>query len=60
MCIRDRRYFVPQPRSRFHGEWDERDTVELRKLVEEHHEELAALILEPVVQLSLIHIFPYA
>ena len=44
------RYFVPQPRSRFHGEWDERDTVELRKLVEEHHEELAALILEPVVQ----------
>ena len=42
------RYFVPQPRSRFHGEWDERDTVELRKLVEEHHEELAALILEPV------------
>ncbi len=44
------RYFVPQPHSRFHGEWDERDTVELRKLVEEHHEELAALILEPVVQ----------
>ena len=44
------RYFVPQPRSRFHGEWDERDAAELRKLVEEHHEELAALILEPVVQ----------
>ena len=44
------RYFVPQPRSRFHGEWDERDAVELRKLVEKHHEELAALILEPVVQ----------
>ncbi|MDO5420707.1 MAG: adenosylmethionine--8-amino-7-oxononanoate transaminase [Bacteroides sp.] len=44
------RYFVPQPRSRFHGEWDERDASELRKLVEEHHEELAALILEPVVQ----------
>ncbi len=44
------RYFVPQPRSRFHGEWDERDAVELRRLVEEHHEELAALILEPVVQ----------
>lgn len=44
------RYFVPQPRSRFDGEWDERDVVELQKLVEEHHEELAALILEPVVQ----------
>lgn len=44
------RYFVPQPRSRFDGEWDERDVVELQKLVEEHHEELAALILEPVMQ----------
>lgn len=44
------RYFVPQPRSRFDSEWDERDVVELQKLVEEHHEELAALILEPVVQ----------
>ncbi|WP_308761542.1 adenosylmethionine--8-amino-7-oxononanoate transaminase [uncultured Bacteroides sp.] len=44
------RYFVPQPRLRFDGEWDERDVVELQKLVEEHHEELAALILEPVVQ----------
>jgi len=44
------RYFAPQPRSRFDGEWDEQDAAELRKLVEEHHEELAALILEPVVQ----------
>lgn len=44
------RYFAPQPRSRFDGEWDEQDVVELRKLIEEHHEELAALILEPIVQ----------
>lgn len=44
------RYFAPQPRSRFGGAWDEQDTAELRKLVEAHHEELAALILEPIVQ----------
>ncbi len=44
------RYFVPQPQSRFHGEWDERDMLPLRRLLEEHHDELAGLILEPVVQ----------
>lgn len=44
------RYFVPQPQSRFYGEWDERDMLPLRRLLEEHHGELAGLILEPVVQ----------
>lgn len=44
------RHFVPQPRSRFDGEWDVQDIVPLQKVIEEHHEELAALILEPVVQ----------
>lgn len=44
------RYFVPQPQSRFYGEWDERDMLPLRRLLEEHHDELAGLILEPVVQ----------
>lgn len=44
------RYFVPQPRSRFDGPWDAADIEPLHRLFEEKHSEIAALILEPVVQ----------
>ncbi|MDE6453410.1 MAG: adenosylmethionine--8-amino-7-oxononanoate transaminase [Muribaculaceae bacterium] len=44
------RYFVPQPRSRFGAEWDEADMAPLRKVLDKHGHEIAALILEPVVQ----------
>ena len=44
------RHFVPAPKSRFDGAWDERDIEPLRQTIEAHHQHLAALILEPIVQ----------
>ncbi len=44
------RFFIPQPRSRFDGEWNTADIEPLKKLFEEKSDEIAALILEPVVQ----------
>ncbi len=44
------RYFVPQPRSRFGGEWDEADIKPLEELLAQKSYEIAALILEPMVQ----------
>lgn len=44
------RYFCPKPHSRYDGEWNAQDAEYLQETVEKHHEELAALILEPIVQ----------
>ena len=43
-------FFVSRPKSRFAGVWDEHDLDETVALLERHHEEIAAFILEPVVQ----------
>lgn len=44
------RFFAPSPKSRFEGEWDEADILPLREAIELHHQELAGLLLEPIVQ----------
>ncbi|MEH6625850.1 MAG: adenosylmethionine--8-amino-7-oxononanoate transaminase [Motiliproteus sp.] len=42
--------FAPAPQCRFNDDWDEGDITELEQLLAEHHQQLAALILEPIVQ----------
>jgi len=42
--------FAPAPQSRFDGEFLAQDEQQLRQMFQQHHHELAAFILEPVLQ----------
>ncbi|TLM68946.1 MAG: adenosylmethionine--8-amino-7-oxononanoate transaminase [Deltaproteobacteria bacterium] len=42
--------FAPAPACRDDIEWDEADIAPFRALIEQHHDDLAAVILEPIVQ----------
>ncbi|MBB1200064.1 adenosylmethionine--8-amino-7-oxononanoate transaminase [Enterobacteriaceae bacterium 89] len=42
--------FAPAPQSRFDGEWDEMDIVPFARLMAAHRSEIAAVIIEPIVQ----------
>lgn len=44
------RFFVPQPKSRFSGEWNEDDIMPMAELLAQKHDEIAGVILEPIVQ----------
>ena len=42
--------FVPAPACRTDAEWDEQDIAELQEVIAQRHGEIAAIILEPIVQ----------
>ncbi|MDR2775605.1 MAG: adenosylmethionine--8-amino-7-oxononanoate transaminase [Tannerella sp.] len=44
------RYFVPSPSVGFYDEWDESDILPIKEMIASHKDELAAVILEPIVQ----------
>ena len=44
------RHFVPAPLSRFDGAWDAQDITPVRELFAAEHDNLAAFIIEPIVQ----------
>ncbi len=43
-------HFAPAPTTKFNDTWQETDTDELKALFAAHHQEIAAFILEPIVQ----------
>jgi adenosylmethionine-8-amino-7-oxononanoate aminotransferase len=42
--------FAPAPQSAFDGEWDEQDIAPFAQQLEQYHAQIAAVILEPIVQ----------
>ncbi|RUM46508.1 MAG: adenosylmethionine--8-amino-7-oxononanoate transaminase [Desulfocapsa sp.] len=43
-------FFADRPECTFAGDWDKNDIHSLQTLIEQHHNELCAVILEPIVQ----------
>ncbi len=48
--ILPRHYFADAPQCKYGAPWDESDTDSLKTLLRAHHNEIAAVILEPIVQ----------
>ncbi|CDL80507.1 adenosylmethionine--8-amino-7-oxononanoate transaminase [Xenorhabdus cabanillasii] len=42
--------FADAPQSRFDDEWQPEDIASFRQLMQQHHDEIAAVIMEPIVQ----------
>jgi adenosylmethionine-8-amino-7-oxononanoate aminotransferase len=45
-----RQFFADRPNIRFSHDWDESDLESIKQLLQDHHSETAAVILEPIVQ----------
>ncbi|MBJ9986602.1 adenosylmethionine--8-amino-7-oxononanoate transaminase [Acinetobacter sp. S40] len=45
-----KRFFVSAPQSCFEGEWNPAEMDEVEQMLKQHHHELAAFIIEPIVQ----------
>ncbi len=43
-------YFADRPECKFTDDWDPADILSLQNRIEQHHDELCAVILEPIVQ----------
>jgi adenosylmethionine---8-amino-7-oxononanoate aminotransferase len=43
-------YFSPAPQVSYDDEWDDEDLIEFQRLIAENHQQIAAVILEPIVQ----------
>ena len=43
-------HFVDAPQCDFYDNWDEKDILPMKEAIEDHQHELAAIILEPIVQ----------
>lgn len=43
-------HFVDAPQCGFYDDWDEKDILPMQEAIEKHQNELAAIILEPIVQ----------
>jgi len=43
-------FFADRPQTKFHGQWEPDDISSLKNCLETHHQEIAAIIIEPVVQ----------
>ncbi len=48
--IMPQQYFADSPRRGYRDQWDEEDIAGMKELLKEHHQEIAAVILEPIVQ----------
>lgn len=44
------RIFIDEPQTKFHDTWNAKDIAPLEQALEKHHQHIAALIIEPIVQ----------